>query len=219
MAGLVGETDHLVFDGRAVPGTAAEGAAAVDRRFPEPLGDDPVGLFSGPGHAASHLVLGDRRGHERKGRGRLVAGLHLQALPGDGPTVEARRRAGLEAAHRQTEGVEPIGQADRRRLSNPARGDAQIAAMDHALQEGAGGQDHPAGGVRRPGGAADPRHLAVFDQKVFGRVGDDGQIGLLSQGGLHGLAVEPPVDLGARAADRRPLGPVQQPELDAGHIR
>ena len=96
--------------------------------------------------------------------------------------------------------------------------DALVALVNDPVQEGAGGQDHS------PGTQFDAfsRHyadntVAVQDQPLR-RPGHQGQVGRLRQFGLHGLPVKPPVDLAARAPHGRPLGTVQEAELNPGLV-
>ena len=58
----------------------------------------------------------------------------------------------------------------------------------------------------------------AFDEQVLGLALDDLEIGGVADGSLHGLPIQLSVGLSARALNRRPLGAVQQPELNAGGI-
>ena len=91
-----------------------------------------------------------RVGQEREWRGLFVAVLLLQRGPIDRAGLEPRRRAGLQAAHRETRAVQAIREADGRRLAVAAGGDALVADMDDALQERAGGEDDAGRGNWRP---------------------------------------------------------------------
>ncbi len=108
VAGLVGEAHHLVLDRGAIARADPRGAAAIDSRFRQPLGDDPVRGLVGVGDAAGDLrpLDGAASGTE-KGVGRLVAGLHLQPVPGDGASRRAAR--GVPVFSR------PMREAQRRR--------------------------------------------------------------------------------------------------------
>jgi hypothetical protein len=90
--------------------------------------------------------------------------------------------------------------------------------MDHAPQEGAGRQHHAWRSVFGSACAEDPHDGAMLDHEVFDRFGHDGQARLRAQGGLHGLAIELAVDLGAGASDGGAFGAVEQAELDAGGV-
>ena len=93
-----------------------------------------------------------------------------------------------------------------------------VALVNDAVKEGAGRQHHRAGAQLGPVArdyAGDPR--AVEDQ-ALGRAGHQLQVRSGRQFGLHGLAVQPAVDLAARALHRRALGAVEQAELDAGDV-
>ena len=59
--------------------------------------------------------------------------------------IEPRRRAGLQPPERKADAFQRPGQAERRRLADPAGRRLPLADMDEAAQEGAGGQHHRAG--------------------------------------------------------------------------
>ena len=191
---------------------------AIDRAVAEIIGDDPVCRLGRMGHAAGDLGHLDPVGQEAE-RHRLGVGLlHLQPVPADGPAVEARGGAGLEPAHLQAGTIEVSRQAGGGGLAVTSGRDALVALVNDTVQEGAGGQDHS------PGAQFDalPRHhaddpVAVQDQPLR-RPGHQGQVGRLRQFGLHGLAVKPPVDLATGPPHGRPLGPVQQAELNPGLV-
>ena len=91
--------------------------------------------------------------------------------------------------------------------------------MDEAVEKRARRQDHRPG----PDDLARPRHHpsdpAVLDHQILHRGFDHGQTGRRLQRRLHRLPVELAIRLGARPLHRRPLAPVEQPELDARRIR
>ena len=91
--------------------------------------------------------------------------------------------------------------------------------MDHALQEGAGGQHDARRAIGLSGCAEDTGDAARLDDEVFDSLGDDLEIWRRGKLGLHRLAVEPAVDLAAGSPHRRALGSVQHPELNAGDVR
>jgi hypothetical protein len=99
-----------------------------------------------------------------------------------------------------------------------AGGDLLLTAMDQAAQEGAGREHHRAGAHCPAVGRDDPGHGAVLDQQILHGALDHLQIGRRPDRGLHGGPVELAVGLGARALHGRPLGAVEQAELDAGRI-
>jgi hypothetical protein len=70
----------------------------------------------------------------------------------------------------------------------------------------------------RPSPSMTPGHHAVLDDQVLGGGGDDVEVTRGMEFGLHGLAIELAVDLGARAAHGGTLGAVQHPKLDAGLV-
>jgi hypothetical protein len=103
-------------------------------------------------------------------------------------------------------------------VADAAGRNARLALVDHALEEGAGGQHDAAGAVFGPAGAHDALDHAIAHDQVFHRLRADREVGRGGQLGLHGLAVEASVDLAARAAHGGALGAVQHPELDAGRV-
>ena len=110
--------------------------------------DDAVRLRRGPGDVAGHLriVVRDALGAEAERGGIGVAGLHLKARPVDGAAVEARRRAGLEAASAQAELLQGFAEQDGGGFAGASGGILLLAAVDQAVEEGAGRDDD---GLRR----------------------------------------------------------------------
>src|SRR5205085_1962321 len=82
-----------------------------------------------------HLSLCDLFGAKAEGRGVGVAGLGLEACPIDGASVEARRRAGLEAAATQAEQLERFSQQLRRGLAGAPGGIRLLAAVNEAVEK------------------------------------------------------------------------------------
>jgi len=66
-------------------------------------------------------------------------------VPLDGAAVEARGRAGLEAAGAEAEGAEGLAQQDRGGFAAASGGIALFAAVDEPVEKGAGGDDGGAG--------------------------------------------------------------------------
>ena len=97
----------------------------------------------------------DALGAEAERRGIVVAGLHLKAGPVDGAAIEARRSAGLEAASAQAEIFQRFAQQDGVGFTGASGGILLLAAVDQAVEEGAGGDDDGLG--------ADGAAVAEFD--------------------------------------------------------
>ena len=158
-----------------------------------------------------HWICGvvDALGQDRERLRRLVAGLHLDRGPVDGAAIEPRRRAGLQPAERKADALERARQAERRRLADAAGRRLLLADMDQAAQERAGGQHHRAGrefaAVREPDAGDAPVRQIELVRLAF----DHREIGGLADRALHGRGVELAVGLGARAAHRRTLAPVE----------
>ena len=216
--GLVGEAHDLVLDRGAVAGPAAGQVAAVDGAVAEVVGDDAVGRLGRVGHAAGDLRHVDAVGQEAERHRFVVGRLHLQPVPGDGAPVQPRRRARLEPAHGQAGAIEIGGQSGRRGFSVTAGGDALVALVDDAVEEGAGRQHDRAGPQFGPLPRRHPDDTVPLQDQALGRSGHQGQVRGRGQFGLHGLAVQATVDLAARTLHRRTLGAVEQAELDAGDI-
>ena len=215
MAGLVGEADNLVLDRGAVARAATRQTPPIDSAFAEIVSDDAVSFLGRVGDAAGDLRHRDPVSQEAEGHGLVVCRLHLQPVPGNGATVQARGRAGLQTPHHQISGVQVGGQTRRRVLAVAARRDAQIAAMDDAVEEGAGRQHDGPGAKLSPLAGRDSDHTVAVHDQTLGRAGHQAQVGIVGQLGLHGLAIETTVDLASRAAYGGALGAVQQTELDA----
>ena len=92
----------------------------------------------------------------------LVRLLLLDGGPVDGPAVEAGRRAGLQAPEGEAEPLERLSTGRAPALADPAGRDLDLADMDQAAQEGAGGEDDgpPRGCAPSATGAGDaPRAI------------------------------------------------------------
>ena len=111
---LVGELDDLVFDRRAVARADRLNLPAVHGRAVHVLADDAMRLGRGVGDVAGDLrvVMRDALGAETERCGIVVAGLHGEARPVDGASVEAGRSAGLEAASAQAEILQRFAEQD-----------------------------------------------------------------------------------------------------------
>ena len=97
-AGLRGEAHHLVLDGRAIARADALDLAGVHWRAMQRAADDLVGLLAGVGDPARHLArVGGHVAHEGHHRQRIVARLLFHHRIIERTSVDARRRAGLQA--------------------------------------------------------------------------------------------------------------------------
>ena len=85
--------------------------------------------------------MGDAPGAEAEWRGIGITRLNLEARPVYGASIEARGRAGLEAAAAQTELLESFAEEDSIRFARASSGILLLSAMDEAVQERAGGDD------------------------------------------------------------------------------
>ncbi len=110
------------------------------------------------------------------------------------------------------------GQADRRRLPDPAGRRLPFADMDQPAQKCAGGQHHGAGRELAAVRESEPGGPAARHDQVVGLALDHRQIGGGGDRLLHGGGIELAVGLGARSAHRRTLAAVEHPELDAAAV-
>ena len=194
------------------------GLAAIDRGLSEVFSNDPVRLGVGPGDTAVHLLTGDPIREERERDRFRVAGLHLEAGPGNRPAVKASRCTGLEPTHLEAGCIETVGKGNGRRLPVAAGGYALVSPKDDPPEEGSGGQHD---GFRLVGpavGQAHAPHLFHVEHQVIHGTLDDVEVGVVSENALRGFPIEGAVDLSPGAAHRGSLGPVQHPELDSGSV-
>ncbi len=221
------EPHHLVFDRWAIARAGALNLAGIDWRTIKIGADDVMRLPRRPGDAASNLWRRDCGCQKGEWRRRFIACLHIQGCPINRAAIKARRRAGLQPPHAQAQTIKRFGQTDRRTLhrvrattrGSTARGYLALADMDQPIQECAGGQNHSPGRDHLPVRQDDAGRSAVAQNQIFGGRFHDGQVRYCSQRGLHRLTIKLAVGLGARAAHRRALAPVQKPELDSRRIR
>src|SRR6202023_2680713 len=101
------------------------------------LTDDAMRFRRGVGDVARDLrvVVRDTLGTKTERSGINVAGLLCKARPVDGASVEARRRAGLQAASAQTEIFQGLAQQDCVGFAGPSGGVLLFAAVDQAVEE------------------------------------------------------------------------------------
>ena len=144
--------------------------------------------------------------------------LDLEPLPVDGCAVEPGRGPGLEPREREAGAVQALGERDRGRIAETPGRRPLVAEMDHAAQEGAGGEHDCAAGDRAAVRELDARDSAGVGRDPSGFAFDDGQVRGLGDKRLHGAPIELPVGLGARPLDGGPLAAVEDAELDAGRV-
>ena len=172
--------------------------------------------FGDPARQLARVLRGVAE--EGEDRQRVVRMLLFHHREIDGLAVEARRRAGLQAALRQVQFLEARRQRHRRRIAHASTGVVLQPDVNLAVEEGACGQHHGRGQKAD----AELRHgtgdaLAFNDQIVAG-FGKDGQIGLIFQSTADRLLVQHAVGLGAGGAYRRAFRGIQDAELDAGFV-
>ena len=117
----------------------------------------------GVGNVAGDLrvVVRDTLGAKAERGGVDVAGLLGETRPVDGAAIEARRSAGLEAAAAKPELLERFAEQDGGGFAGASGGILLFAAVDEAVEKGAGGDDD---GLRADGTAvaeADAKNAAA----------------------------------------------------------
>ncbi len=214
-----GEAVDLVLDRGTVARPDPLDHPGKHRRAVESGADDVVGAGVGVGDPARHLARMLRGiAHEGKHRHRVVARLHLHYRVVDAAAVEARRRAGLEAAGRQLQFAQALRQRDRRWVAEAAGAEVLEADMHQAVEEGAGGEHH---GRRLETDAElgdDAADLVARQRQVVHRGLEQCQVRLVLQAAADRLLVHDAVGLGAGGTHRRTLGGVEDAELDAGFV-
>ena len=141
---------------------------------------------------------------------------HLREV--DGAAVDARRRAGLQAALRQLQLLQPRRQRDRRRIAGPAGLVVVQPDVDAAVQEGAGRQHHGARAEANAHLRHGADHAVALDHQVVHGLLEQGEVGLVLQPPADRRLVQDAVGLGAGGAHRRALGAVEDAELDAALV-
>jgi len=106
--------------------------------------DEANGLGCGARDVTRDLAERDRLGAEAEGCRFCVAGLNFELLPLDRPAIETRGCAGLQTSFAQTEALERFPQQYACGFSRSSGGVLLLAAVDEAVEKGAGGDD---GGV------------------------------------------------------------------------
>ena len=216
---LVREGHDLGLDAGTVAGPHAFDHAGIDGAAAQVRADDLVGALVGIGQITDGAVFRRSLRGKGKGLGLLVSPLDLHFRKVHRAAVDARRRAGLEAAHGKSQLSELHGQ--RHGCGQPVgAGGAQHLAHDGPpVEVGAGGDDDGAAGiggagVRRDGDDASVLHADGDDLRLL-----DAQIFLALQRVLHDLLIAPPVGLGPQRVHRRAFAQVEHPVLDTGLVR
>ena len=216
---LFREADDLVLDGRAVPRADALDLPTVQRRTFQIGKDDVLRLRTRISDITDCLVRRRYAFVVGKTDRLFVSVLDLQRIQVHRTRVDARWRAGLEAAGLHAEAFQrnrELGSGE-----EPVRAGfiGHIAHVDAAAEEGAGCQDDRVSridslqfGGQLPAAFVVPAEvddLRLTQVEVFGGL----------QHVLHVGGVVPPVDLRAGRVDRRPLAEVQHAGLDEVPVR
>ena len=217
---LVGKTIDLVFNAWAVARAHALDHPGEHRAAVEAGADDLVRLGVGVGDPAWHLprVL-HRVAHEAEHRHRIqVTRLLGEFREIDAAPVQARRCAGLEPALRELELLQARRQRHRGRVARPAARMALQADVNLAVQEGAGGQHHGPT-PKANANLCDSTHDTIaFNQQVVDGLLEQAEVRLVLQPLADRGLVQDAVGLGPGRSHRRPLGAVEDAELNPGFV-
>src|ERR1019366_2558033 len=88
------------------------------------------------------VVVRHALGAEAEGRGVGIARLHREAGPVDSASVKARGRSRLEPAAAQPQLLQPLPKQNRSGFAGAPGGILLLAAVNQAVEEGSGGDDH-----------------------------------------------------------------------------
>ena len=163
-------------------------------------------------HAAHET---EHRHHIAHAAGRTVAGLNQALAEVNAAAIQARRRAGFQAALRQLQLFQPCAQRHGRRIPCPARGVIVQPHMDLAVQESTRRQHHGLGLETDTHLGHGTHHPVTLHHQVIHRLLEQPQVGLVLQRAAHGGLVQNAVGLGAGGAHGRAFAGIQNPELDA----
>lgn len=216
VAVLVGEAMDLVLDRRAVARANTFDHPGVHRRAVEVGGDDLVSTRVGMGDPATDLLglmltLAEE-GHQRRGCITRLLGHHREI---HGTTVDAWRRAGLQATDAQWQLTQAMRQSDGGRITGTAAGVVLQTNVDKSAEESACGQNH---GIRVEPEAHLGDHaldLSVFHNQVISSLLKNPQVGLVFQNFAYRSLVQHAVGLRTCGANGWALAAVEDTELDA----
>ena len=178
-----------------------------------------AGRRTGPGPGLFHVEHpGGGPAAPAEKRRRLFAGLDQHLIVVDAVLVQPRRRAGLEAFHPEAQILQLEAQAVFGRLVEASAADDGLADVDFAAQEGSGGQHDGFGGQKARFLAKNARNPVVFDLHGLDLVGDEGQVVLGLQDGVHAGGIGRLVALDPVSADGGAFAAIEHPELDSGAV-
>src|ERR1039458_5313363 len=220
MARLAREAVDLVFDRRTIARAYAFNHPGIHGRTVQAPADDLVGASVGVGNPTRQLLrMHVTAAHIGKHGRWIVARLLLHRRKIDRAAVDARRRAGFQAAYRKLQFAQPRSEANRGRVARPARLVIDHADVDQAGKKSASGQDHGT-----PGEAdTQLRHHAAYpvalEREIVHRLLEQSEVGLIFQTCTDRLLVQQAVGLSAGSAHRGALARIEYAELDASLIR
>ena len=154
MALLVGETNDLVFERRAIPRTDAPNLAVEQRRARDVRANEIANAIVGMKEMAIDLRAIDGRREKRERNRRIVAALDGKDAAGDltleidAVAIEARRRACFQPAPFEAACLQRFRQLPRRRLARAAGGVLLGPDVNQAVEKRAGRDDERAALIR-----------------------------------------------------------------------
>jgi hypothetical protein len=143
---------------------------------------------------------------------------------GSASAVQPGRRTGLQAGAAQAQALQRLAKHYAGGLPGASGGTLLLAAVDEAIEEGAGGDDGRGGAEfgaiaeAEAGDSAGGLSLLLLQQQVGNFCFEQRQVGRSFQQFAHAGAVEGLVALRTRAPDGRSTAPVEQAELNAGGV-
>jgi hypothetical protein len=185
----------------------------------EIVGNYPMRFRGCASDVARYLRGGNRLRQGREGFGWHVARLFFKDRIVNALAFEAGRGTCLQPTQLQAQSFEAGGQAENGLFAHSASRHSFLTAMDEAAQEGPRGQDNGPGAETATVQQTHAGNGAIGYFQVINLALDHLEIGLGADRGLHGLAIELPVGLGAGAANGRTLAAVEDAELNARLIR
>ena len=226
VAFLVGKAVDLVLHAGAIARAHALDGAGKHGAAVKAAADDFVGARIGMRHPARHLLRvllcpaheAEHRHLRGHAAGHAIAGLRLAAGKVDAAPVDARWRAGLEAALGQLQFFQARTQARCRRVASAARAIVVHAHVNLAVQKRAR-REHDRGGFENNSYLGNGSDDAVaLHEKVIHRLLEQRQMRLVLQHAAYRCLVQHAVGLGAGGAHGRAFAGIEDTKLDAALV-
>ena len=164
-------------------------------------------------HVAEHRQL------RIQATGHAVTRLCLKPAVIDAATIQTRRRAGLEAALRQLQFLEPRRQRYCGRIAGATGLVVVQAHMDTAIKKSTGSQYHGATAEADTNFSHGSGNAITFHHQIGHGLLEQREMRLVFQHATDRSLVQRTVGLGARGAYGRALAGIERAELDACFVR